>query len=254
VSMWLNLLLFDELVRLLGLRGWTLQRYSRYLKTPEIRDRFKEFQSCIKDYDGEVVERPQDVIAIAGRAVKCMKGYRVWGPGLEETLHTWLREVVVDGKALVKVGRILDRLREESGKLAGPEDRVVTVRLIDALDLLLEHVAVQMLWFLEKPAEYIERMHEFATRYGDDVERHMLLSISAILLLRVLRKTRPLWLLTEDLLGKREAAIEKLSEVAEELESFTATFQLMRSQIPGEELEAASTAKSVEELYRVLKD
>jgi len=253
VSMWLNLLLFDELVRLLGLRGWTLQRYSRYLKTPEIRDRFKEFQSCIKDYDGEVVERPQDVIVIAGRAVKCVEGYG-WEPRLEETLHIWLREVVVDGKALVEVGRILDRLREESGKLAGPEDRVAIARLVDALDLLLEHVAVQMLWFLEKPAEYIERMRELAAGYSGDAERHTLLSISAILLLRMLRKTRPLWLYTRDLLGKRGAAIEKLLEVAEELESFTATFQLMRSQIPGEELEVASSAKSVEELYRVLKD
>jgi len=107
---------------------------------------------------------------------------------------------------------------------------------------------------LEKPAEYIERMRELAAGYSGDAERHTLLSISAILLLRMLRKTRPLWLYTRDLLGKRGAAIEKLLEVAEELESFTATFQLMRSQIPGEELEAASSAKSVEELYRVLKD
>jgi len=277
VGMWINLLLFDELVRLLEWREWSLREYLRYLQTPErviesfrelpsskyvVRDLselriiFEELQNCIKGYEGEVVERPQDTMTIAEQVVKCIESrihrYEVLEPRLGETLRTLLKKVLVDGRALLKVKVILDRLTEESERFAEPEDRVTTARFVDSLDLLLEHAALQILWFLENPAEYNGLMRGFAARYSDDAEIHMLLNTSAILLLRLLRRERPLWLVTEELHKKRRIAIEKLLEIAEELESYTVTFQLMKSQISEEELEIAGSAKSVEELRRVL--
>jgi len=281
--MWLNLLLFDELVRLLEWIEWNLQKYLCYLRTPErdaelireflfseereelihidiglseLRRRFEELQSCIKKYDDEIAERPQDAMIIAEQAIEYIEEqvhiHGALEPRLEKALRILLKIVLVDKKTLLKINEILHRLRQESKRYAEPEDRSTATKFINALDLLLEHVVLQILWFLENPAEYNERMREFTTNYSDDAKMHILLITSAIMLLRLLRKERPLWLVTEELRKKRGIAIEKLSEIAEELESFTVTFQLMKSRILEEEPKIASSAKSVEELRKVL--
>jgi len=278
--LFLNLLLLNELLMTLQYRSRGLRGYSRYFRTPEgivesvrelstseergksvireltvLRDRLEELRKLVEDYVNKVKGNPQAVTTIAEQATKRIEDrIREFGalePGFEEGLRIWLGKVLIGKRVLLEIKKALDRLSRDFVSSTRTEDETL-VKFVDALDLLLEHVVTQLLWFLEDPAKYNEDMSEFLTRYSDDAHTHVMLNVSAILLLKVLRRQVPLWLITEELSQKRRAAIEKLSEIAEELEPFTATFQLMKSQIPGEELEIAGSVKSVEELRRVL--
>ncbi|MEM2293831.1 MAG: hypothetical protein QXU81_10830, partial [Candidatus Bathyarchaeia archaeon] len=121
----------------------------------------------------------------------------------------------------------------------------------EAFDLLLEHLTIRLNWLLNKPNEYIKKMSRFVTFYKDDAFEYAVLFISSILLLRALSKSVPLLFIWKEDVEKREVLVKKFLEVAEELECYTVTFQLM-SMPTGEEVEIIGQAVTLEELKRVL--
>ena len=128
--------------------------------------------------------------------------------------------------------------------------------LSEAFDLLLEHLTIRLNWLLNKPNEYVEKMSRFVTFYKDDAFEYAVLFISSILLLEALlledlSKSVPLLSIQKEDVERREVLVKKFLEVAEELECYTVTFQLM-SMPTREEVEIIGQAATLEELKRVL--
>ena len=122
----------------------------------------------------------------------------------------------------------------------------------DALDLFTEHIIMRLKWLLEEPHRYIQEMSKFMMNYRDDAYEYAILLISSMLLLKALGKRMPVWLIRREDIEKQELLVKKFLEVAEELESYTATFQLIRNPIAEKEMRIIGSARSLEELRRLL--
>ena len=122
----------------------------------------------------------------------------------------------------------------------------------DALDLFTEHIIMRLKWLLEEPHSYIQEMSKFMMNYRDDAYEYAILLISSMLLLKALGKRIPVWLIRREDIEKQELLVKKFLEVAEELESYTAIFQLIRNPIAEEEMHIIGSASSPEELRRLL--
>jgi len=253
-----------ELVRELRIpeerRGHIVEEFTRFYDVFRER-RYVAMRRRISEAINNVIEDPQKVEVEAEQiALELMnlftelermcRGSEICAM-IEESVREQLKEILVGREISLCVGRILERLKRDAESFTAEEYKI-TANLAEAFDLLLEYSVVQLKWFLEKPDEYNENMREFLVEYSDDAQRGILLTVSAILLLEALRREVPIWLVTEKLYRKRVAIVEKLHEIAEELESFTATFQLMRNPVSEEELEIVGSAKSEEELRRLL--
>jgi len=239
VSLQLAICLLEELLRVMRYKYWRFSSYTKYLPIPET------LRKSIENYVKNVEKNPQDVVNIAEKIYTEIHYDELF------PRFTPIGELKKRLEVVLSVKNVLEKLWITIKRITEIEDKTIA-KFAEAIDLLLEHIAIQLLWFLENPEDYSENMSKFLLEYKEDAKDYIILTISAILLLKVLEKQRPLWYITDDLYKKREIAIENLAKVAEELESFTVTFQLMKKPIPEEELKVIASTKSVEELQRVL--
>jgi len=116
----------------------------------------------------QYIEKGRYAIAIPVKDPKCYaKPVR-----LDEIREISGEKLVLQDPRRVKPGeKLYDAIMEarskgyvESERLAEAEDRATTTRFVDALDLLLEHAALQILWFIENSADYNECMREFTAK------------------------------------------------------------------------------------------
>ena len=209
-----------------------------YTVYSEITSFIEKTIPSVKELKKFTIAQPDNVREIAGRLAPDIRRY-VWNPELDHEIFLKISEAEI--KSLIR------EMQERIEKI-----KKVDAQFGEALDLLLEHFIVRLHWLLDKPDKYIKEILEFARYYEDDTNEYTILLISSILLLRALSRRIPLGFIQRKDLEKREILVKKLIEIVEELESYTATFQLMKEPIKEEELEIVGEVKSLEELKRVI--
>lgn len=234
MSILLALYTFSGLLRIARYRDWELGTFIKHIQTiihaPLIR----------ATYVQEVLENPEEVKEVAKKLLS--EPYIKKEITLKPILDREMMKTISQQKMrhlFKKLQRFIEYVKKREPRFG------------ETLEILFEHVALQILWFLDEPQNYSEEMSEFLRKYENDTYDHVLLNLSSILLLKALSTNLPLWQVSEEIVNKYKIIVDQLAKVAEELESFTATFQLMRIKISKSDLENVGVT-SLEELRRVL--
>ena len=185
-----------------------------------------------------VIAQPANAREIAEKLIPYIREY-IWNPHLD---LNFVRKISpLDIKLLINSIYVqLQKIGERN------------IRLAEAIDILLEHFIVRLRWVSDNPEGYVHEMLKFSKSYENDAKEYVLLLTSSTLLLRALSKTKPLWSLQKEDLENRDVLIRKFVEIVEELESYTATFQLMKEPINEKKIEIIGEVKSLEELWRTI--
>ncbi|RLE60751.1 MAG: hypothetical protein DRN53_05930 [Thermoprotei archaeon] len=126
-------------------------------------------------------------------------------------------------------------------------------RFAEALEIFLEDAITRLLWLVRDPERYRREIHGFLREYEDEAYEYAILHASSLLLLKVLSKNIPLWLIQGKYMVKQRVLINKLIEIAEEIEPYVATFQLMKDPLKKEDLEIVKRITYEDELGRFLE-
>ena len=136
--------------------------------------------------------------------------------------------------------RVLEDLRRFVNEL-----KSVGIDVEEAVDLLIEHDMWKHRQLIQNRSRYLEVYVKFFTEHPGEAQSYVRTYFAALLLFLAITKTKDL--------EKLRRLTEIFARYAEELEAYTATFDLMLNPVPEEERRVIGTASSPRELRRVLQ-
>jgi hypothetical protein len=119
------------------------------------------------------------------------------------------------------------------------------VNVEEALDIFIEHETWKLKQIFKNYGKYARMIFDFFTNYPKDANRYIIIYISMSLLFLATNMTNEL--------DKLKAIGEELNRLSEELETYTLTFMLAMDESFEKESNIVATAKTPEELRRVLE-
>jgi len=119
------------------------------------------------------------------------------------------------------------------------------VNVEEALDIFIEHETWKLKQIFKNYGKYARMIFDFFTNYLKDANRYIIIYISMSLLFLATNMTNEL--------DKLKAIGEELNRLSEELETYTLTFMLAMDESFEKESNIVATAKTPEELRRVLE-
>jgi len=191
----------------------------------------KRMHSLITPYVEEVLENPERVLSVASRLV--------FNPDYLRT-QSLLSMALLDfysknpSKFAELVKQYLAEVRERFSQLG--------MDVSGALDEIAYHDLWKMKMIVESREEYFRKMLEFFIEYFDEALSYVTVLVSIELLLLASHRAAERTVL--------EKIAVKLRELAEELDSYTTSFELMFTPISGEDREVIRAYDSVESIRR----
>jgi hypothetical protein len=125
------------------------------------------------------------------------------------------------------------------------EFKEVGVNVEEALDLFIEHETWKLQQFFKNYEKFAGMIFDFFTKYPEDANRYTIVYMSMFLLLLATNMVT--------VSEKLKAISEELNRLSEELETYTLTFMLAMNKSFERESNIVATAKTSEELKRVLE-
>jgi hypothetical protein len=119
------------------------------------------------------------------------------------------------------------------------------VNVEEALDIFIEHEIWKLKQIFKNYGKFAGMIFDFFTKYPEDANRYAIVYMSVFLLLLATNMTNEL--------DKLKAIGEELNRLSEELETYTLTFMLAMDESFEREFNVIATAKTSEELRRVLE-
>jgi hypothetical protein len=125
------------------------------------------------------------------------------------------------------------------------EFKVAGANIEEALDIFIEHEIWKLKQIFKNYGKYARMIFDFFTKYPEDANRYTIVYMSVFLLLLATNMTNES--------EKLKAIGEELNRLSEELETYTLTFMLAMDESFERESYIVATAKTSEELRRVLE-
>jgi hypothetical protein len=125
------------------------------------------------------------------------------------------------------------------------EFKVAGANIEEALDIFIEHEIWKLKQIFKNYGKYARMIFDFFTKYPEDANRYTIVYMSVFLLLLATNMTNES--------EKLKAIGEELNRLSEELETYTLTCMLAMDESFERESYIVATAKTSEELRRVLE-
>jgi hypothetical protein len=125
------------------------------------------------------------------------------------------------------------------------EFKEVGVNVEEALDIFIEHETWKLKQIFKNYGKYARMIFDFFINYPEDAKRYTIVYMSMFLLLLATNMATAS--------EKLKAIGEELNRLSEELETYTLTFMLAMDELFERESYIVATAKTPEELRRVLE-
>jgi len=163
----------------------------------------------------------------------------IWNPKLDvEVLSQISKEKI---KSMIsQIPKLLQRFKE------------FNIGFSNSLDLFSEHFVMRLNWLMKDSEHYTNAMIEFVRRYRDEAYEYAILLISAILILRILRRRIPLCFIGEKDLERKALIMKKFMQIVDELDIYTVTFHLLKEPLKQEDSQSVGEADSLEKFRKVL--
>jgi hypothetical protein len=184
----------------------------------------------LKPYLDNILEKPENVEVIAENLLKDQ--------------HTMDLIILVNQEVLKLPEDLLHKILSSLYTLVDVF-KEAGVNVEEALDIIIEHEEWKLNQIFKNFGKYASMIFDFFTKCPEDANRYTIVYMSVSLLLLATNMTNEL--------DKLKAIGEELNRFSEELETYTLTFMLAMDESFEKESNVMATAKTSEELRRVLE-
>jgi len=184
----------------------------------------------LRPYLDNILEKPQDVEVIAEKLLKDQ--------------HMMDLIILVNQEVLKLPKDLLHKILSSLYTLVDVF-KEAGVNVEEALDIFIEHESWKLKQIFKNYGKFARMIFDFFTNYPKDANRYIIIYISMSLLFLATSMTNGF--------DKLKAIGEELNRLSEELETYTLTFMLAMDESFEKESNIVATAKTPEELRRVLE-